>query len=738
LAIAVAESLLETFEHGCSFVDLTQITQPSSLSSLLAAQLALQVEGASPLERVKEYLADRQVLLVLDNFEHVLPAASLVADLLDHCPELKVLVTSRETLRLRWEQRMPVSQLATPNLSRLPPAEELSATASVALFVQRASAVNMNFDASAENLREIAALCVRLEGVPLAIELAAARTNVLSPAAILERLDLRGGVLQQQVLDAPARHQSIRAVMDWSYQLLSEKEQVAFRRLGVLVGEFSLEAATAMTAGDAGSAGALDLLSALIDKGFVLFDPTPHAEPRYRLLETVRAYALEQLRNEGEKEEAERAHAHYYVSASEEVGARLRYGAYFVFSPPPETPDSPGERSPWPAALDRDYANLRAALTWAQERSPHVLMRLACALARHWWVRGYLPEGIHWLEVALEKSPEAEPELRSRALGGVGIMYRQLADLDRARPALEEAVSLARTMGDTELLASQLIDLAGVLGNQRLLPEATALVEEAAELSEAVGDRWGAAVALTTLGVRDLIYRKGEEAEARLTASLPMFRALGDLRSSIVVEYSLARAIGLPGDVRRALPFLESALRRCGELGQATLMATALECTAYLLSGVSVAESCARLLGAAEALRERGYSRTAPERDMVEDGLAVIRANLSAGALAAALADGAKLSGEQAIDEARTLVQSAMALQRESADEAMSMHHDPLNPLEHQVLALLANGCTNKQISHELGFSEHTAKKHVSSVTRKLGARRRVEAVSIAAQRGLL
>jgi non-specific serine/threonine protein kinase len=736
LAIAVADTLSEALADGVCFVDLTEVTEAASVPSLLAAKLQLQVEEQALLQHVKEYLRERQLLLVLDNFEHVLPAVVLVIELIEGCPRLKVLATSREPLRPRWEWRMPVRPLELPDLDSLRPEEELKVIPAIALFLQRARAVNMSFEARGAKLREVAALCVWLDGVPLAIELAAARTNVLSPSDILRRLDERISVLQQNILDVPARHGSIEAALDWSYRLLSDREQAVLRRLGVFVGRFTLEAATAVVAEERETGGVLELLSSLADKGLIIFEPTPEGEPQCRLLETVRTYALEQLTKSGEKDVVERRHAHYYLSVAEEDYARLRFGGYFVFSPPEERDSSGPEPPPWPAALDRDYANLRASLAWAQNHDPPMLIRLAFTLARYWWVRGYLPDGIPWLQSALEQNPDADPERRSRALGGLAILYRQQAEFERALPLLEEALSLARRVSDARLLFAQLINLNGVLASLHRLEEATTLIEEAAALTAAIGDAWGLAVAQTYLGWRSILDQDGEEAEMHLATSLETFRGLGDLRSTIVVAMTLARAIGLQGDVQRALSLVEDTFPLCRELGQDSVTALALEITAALLSGKVSSEASVRLLGAGDSLRERGYRRVILERAIYDPSLALSSAKLGAEAMAAALAQGRQLSGEQAIDEALALIQQALSA---SAEALLGTENgDLLSEREREVLVLLASGYSNREIGDRLCISENTAKYHVGSILNKLGVSNRAEAVNVAVNRGLV
>jgi non-specific serine/threonine protein kinase len=738
LALALAASVSTDFQDGVCIVDLSDIADAAAVPSLIAAHLGIHVESQDARAQVSAYLRDRQVLLLLDTFDHVLPASTLVADLLEECPRLKVLATSREPLRLRWERRLPVGPLELPDPDALPPAEQLSRIPAVALFIQRARAINMQFEASDETLRQVATLCVRLEGVPLAIELAAARTNLLSPGAILDRLEERMDVLHQASPDVPPRHRSITAVLQWSYLLFSELEQAAFRRLGVFAGTFTLGAATAIAGEDLGEVRTLDILSSLVDKGLVAFAPTADGEPRYYLLDTVRSYALETLRSTGESADVERAHAHYYLDVAEQEYARIRFAGFFVFSPGDTSGSSHPHPSNWPTRLDRDYPNLRAALTWAREHDPNLLIRLASALVRYWWVRGHLPEGRRWLEAALQLNPAAEPALRSRALGGLGIMLRQQASLERARSVFEEAVALARMEGDAGVLYPRLVNLSGVVGSLLSFDEAATLLAEAIELARARGDTWGEAVALTYLGWLEILRRDGEEAEDVLDSSLQRFRALGDLRSATVVANTLAWVVKLQGDGTRALPLIADALRWCRELGQDAIIALTVEMVAYVLSDGAEPEACARLLGAGDRLREHGYKRDTFENKYYESALAALAAHLDAETLNAARMSGRRLSAEQAVAEALTLVEHVLPSPPQARREPAKPGDEFLSERELEVLTLMVSGCSNREIGRRLIISQNTAKFHVASILTKMGARNRAEAVSTAVRRGLV
>jgi DNA-binding CsgD family transcriptional regulator len=504
------------------------------------------------------------------------------------------------------------------------------------------------------------------------------------------------------------------------------------------MGGFSLEAAIAMVIGEA-EIETLDTLSLLVDKGLVVFDPNPEGELRYHLLETVRSFAVEQLQNTGDMDLASLAHASYYLSLAGAENARLRSGSYFVFAPGPSVHGVAGrQHMPWPFLVDQEHANMRAALEWAREHDDTVLIRLAIALARYWWVLGYLQEGAQWLELALARNRDADPELRSRALNGLGIMYRQLGDFARATPELEEALALARTLDDPELLTVQLLDLGGSRSNSDHFPEAIELLQEALTLSRSRGDAWGTAAALTLLAVLEVGRARRDDAHEMFAQALPLFRDLGDLRSVIVVDACLAHTLGARGETQRALLLLDEALQLSRKLGQEPMIAIAIEEVAQTMVKSGSLEAGARLLGAADALRQRGHTRTLVERMAYDEAMATVAATFDEELLAEALAQGRQLSREQAFDEAVAFVQRAMTEHAHAEPEPQPTASGPLSTREQEILELLAQGCPNKEIGGRLFISENTVKYHVSAVLAKLGVKSRTEAVGVAVKRGLL
>jgi poly(hydroxyalkanoate) depolymerase family esterase len=425
LALEVAHALRDQFADGAVFVSLAPISDPAVVASAIAETLEVQEASGQPLaERLKVSLRGKHLLLVLDNFEQVLAAAPLLADLLARCPQLTVLVTSRAALHLRGEHEVPVPPLALPDLRCLPDLTALAQYPAVALFVQRAQAVKLDFQLSSANAPAVAAICVRLDGLPLALELAAARVRMLPPHALLTRLSDRLKLLTGGPRDVPARQQTLRATLDWSYGLLDADEQVLFARLGVFVGGAALEAIEAVCdpQGDL-PLDTLDGIESLLDKNLLRRDEGVGGEPRFGMLETIHEYARERLEASGERERLRQQHATYYLALAEATEAAV----------------TEPEGAAWLARLEAERDNLRAVLGWARERGDEELgLRLAGVLCRP---GGCICEGRRWLEALLAKGDTAPTEIQVRALLADGNLACYRADLQHARARGEESLT---------------------------------------------------------------------------------------------------------------------------------------------------------------------------------------------------------------------------------------------------------------------------------------------------------
>jgi predicted ATPase/DNA-binding XRE family transcriptional regulator len=431
LALAVADEIRDDFADGVFFVTLTPISDASLVLPTIATTLGIPDAGPhTTLERLKVFLRDKQMLVVLDNFEQILSAAPKIAELLSVCPLLKLLVTSRSPLRIRQERQFPVSPLALPDLASLPDTDTLSQYAAVTLFLEWAQAVQPDFSLNDENAPTVAAICARLDGLPLAIELISARVKLLSPAALLERLGGRLMLQSDGLRDLEPRHRTLNAAIDWSYQLLSAQEQVLFHRLGVFVGGWTLEAAEAVCMENL-ELTVLDGLASLLDKNLIKREMRADGEPHFMMLETIREYALEQLVASGELDDLRQRHIDYFLTLAE--GAEAHAFGH--------------EQIAWFDRLEVEFDNLRAALTWSLELETG--LRLAAALGWFFSERSHWNEGFDWLERMLTSNPDAPASLRAKAFHSAGALAGLIdAGSFRARALCEQALALARSAND--------------------------------------------------------------------------------------------------------------------------------------------------------------------------------------------------------------------------------------------------------------------------------------------------
>ena len=726
LALAVADELRESYPHGAWFVDLAPLADPALVPAAIAHTLSVREAGARPLPAVlAAYLEERRLLLVLDNFEHLLPAATTVADLLASCPGLAVLVTSRERLRLRWERALTVPPLALPDLGRPLEVDALARVPAVALFVERARAVRPDFALTAENAAAVAALCARLDGLPLALELAAARASILAPAAILARLERRLPLLQRRAPDLPARHQALRAAIGWSYDLLPAEEQALFRRLGVFAGGWTLAAAEAVADAAALEIDALGGLAALAEKSLVyVAHHGDHADdgPRFAMLETIREYALEELGATGEAEATRRRHAAHYRALAAEAGQHLTGPAYVA----------------WLGRLEGERHNLRAAMRALLDLGePAEAVDLLWALWRHWRLSGQQGEARRWAEEALAAGAALSPLRRGRALLTIGMARFEARD-PAALAALEEALQLFGQAGDRFGQALTLTYLGRLTLGEHAGARAQAWLEESERLFRALGEGWGASLALTNLGLLFLLRGDRDLAGRRLEEGLATARTTGDRVAMAHALHGLGLLARLQGDEDRAAERFAAALALAVEIQDRLNAGYFLQGLAAVAAGRGRPAEAARLLGAAEALLQATGAapyRYRLEQPWHEQAVGTARAALGEAAFAQSWVAGRALSLEQAVAEAATLADELAA-----PPPARSAPSQPtgLSEREAEVLQLLAAGLSDKQIAARLAVSEHTARYHVTAIRNKLGADTRAQAVALAAQRGLL
>jgi predicted ATPase/class 3 adenylate cyclase len=677
LALQAAADLLEEFEDGVFFVALAAITDPELVPSTIAEPLGvMESAGQSLMESLKSYLRQKHLLLVLDNFEQVLEGASVVGELVAACPGLKVLATSRIPLRLYGEQEYAVLPLALPDPRVLPPVRVLTQYEAVRLFVERARAIKADFEVNNQNAPAVAEICARLDGLPLAIELAAARVRLLSPHDMLTRLNNRLKLLKGGPRDLPTRQQTLRGTIDWSYELLTEEEKTLFGRLSVFSGGRTLEAIEEIC-DPGGDIDALEGIESLLEKNLLRREEVVGGESRFVMLETVHEYAREKLQESGETDAIQRRHAEFFLEVAEEAEPKLR---------------GP-EQGEWLERLETDHDNLRVALRWLLEHErPEMVLRLAGALWRFWYARGYLGEGRRWLEEALALSGEATA-LRVRVLNGAGHLAWTQGDLKQAATLREEGLKLSRQMGDKAGVAASLNGLSFVARMRGEYLAARSLAQQALAIHRELSDRWGIGLSLFLSGAAATF--QGDYAAARplLEEALAVCREVGDLEyisdslgvlgimyvnqedyaaARPVLEEALrimrtledrrgiAKCLSVLGDIaleqrehRAARSRCEEALMMFRDLGDKWWIAWSLEGLAKVAAAQKQHTRAVRLFGSAKALRDSaGVSGPAHQRALCERYLAAARDQLDEAAFAAAWDEGRAMILDEAISYA--------------------------------------------------------------------------------------
>ena len=563
LAIQVASELRGAFVDGVYFVPLAAINDAELVLPAIAQAFGIRNSGGQPLiARLVETLQEQQVLLLLDNFEQVVGAASQIADLLASCSQLKILITSREVLHVRAEHEFAVPPLALPNPAHLPELAVLARMPSVALFLQRTQATRPEFELSASNAQAVAEICVRLDGLPLAIELAAARMKLLSPQVLLARLGQRLALLTGGGRDVPARQQTLRNTIDWSYQLLDAHEQQLFRRLSVFVGGCTLQAAEAFYRKPGEVEGeTLDRIASLIDKRLLIRAEQggENEEPRLLMLETIREYGQEALIANGEEGVVRQAHADYFLLLAEEAEPELKGPGLVV----------------WLDRLEQEHGNLRAAWQWAEEGGRiEMALRFGIALERFWVVRGHRYEGLGFLERVLARSAEVATDVRAKALLAAARLAFIQSNYNRGEALAQESLELFRKLGDRRGIALSL-DRAGMAAWRRgNFPAAGVLMEEALALFQEIGDQDRVAWSLFTLGLLNNKQGEYDRAYVLLQESLALFRKSGNKRGIAASLTQMAGTLFVSLSEQSLIyPLLEEGLSLDREVGDKEGMA---------------------------------------------------------------------------------------------------------------------------------------------------------------------
>jgi predicted ATPase/DNA-binding SARP family transcriptional activator len=585
LGLAVAAELGAELRDGAVFVDLASVRDPALMGPSVAQELGLAEGGTPVAETLVENLRDRSMLLLLDNLEQLLPDVGLVAELLASAPRLLVLATSRAPLRLAGEHEYPVPPLALPEMDAA--FEELAANDAVRLFTARARAVDPDFELDDDNAGAVAQLCGRLDGLPLAIELAAARSKLLSPQAMNQRLDQALDLLVGGAQDLPDRQRTLRATLEWSYGLLDEAERRLLSRLAVFSGGWTLEAAEAVCGGD--GLDVLHCLASLVDESLVRRLRRPAGEARFAMLETIREFALELLETSGEGEAIRLRHCEHVLARVEEGAAAWHAGA------DPHVSLFP--------ILDEDHANLRAALTWAGAAGQTELeVRLACA-ARWWWVvQGHLSEGRSFFDAAFEHTVDGPKELRARALvHGFIFPFRQ-GDTRLAKAVVQESLDLYRELGNQEEVARAIAELGGIAIAEGDLDNAAARYEEAVPLFREQGHPSRVAAALGNLGTIAHMRQDHATAVRYYDEAIELSKESGDIDGAAVNYHNLARSQLALGRAREGLDALRESLAIARRIGYREVIAYCLGGLAELAMLDADPERAATMLGASDHL----------------------------------------------------------------------------------------------------------------------------------------
>ncbi len=661
LAIEAATRSCDAFADGIVFVPLAPLRDAALLPSVLAETLGIkEVAGQALQETLTRHLQDRPLLLVLDNFEHLPTAAQVVGELVGRCPRLTVLVTSRAPLRLGGERQFPVPPLPLPEVASLTSADVLAHYPAVELFRQRAQAVTSTFELTDTNAATAARICRRLDGLPLAIELAAARVKLFSPRALLARLDLGLHLLAGGARDLPERQQTLRDAIAWSYDLLNAGEQALFRRLAVFAGGCTLKAVENVCGSrtdEQVESSVLETLASLVDNSLLV--PRSESstcqedeEPRFTMLETIREYALERLTSSGEVEEVQRKHAQYYLALAEaaqpEASGRL---------------DGVEWWSSLLTRLEGEHDNLRAALRWAvQNREAEMAARLALALWRFWMERSYLSDGRQWMEAVLAldgaegRTGEAPHELPARTkaylLQIVGILAMAQGDYDHAVALHEEGMTVYRDLGHKKGVSASLRELGFVAYEQGDYERAVRLHEQSLALAREFGTTFGIARSIRALA--DAVRGQGDlrRATMLLEESLALSRGLENAWGIVRTLASLGSVACEAGEDARASRFYEESLELGWRVGFKHTILPCLEGLARVAAAQGRMERVARLYGTAAALREEvGWPLPPARRAEHDRTVAAARGALGEDAFAAAWARGHALPLEDAITD---------------------------------------------------------------------------------------
>ncbi|HEX2915505.1 MAG TPA: tetratricopeptide repeat protein [Chloroflexia bacterium] len=690
LSLQVAAEVCPFFQDGVFLVELANLTQTTQVALAITRVLDIpESSGRELIENLKQYLRERELLLVLDNFEQVMVATSLVSELLAVAPRLKILVSSRTILKIYGEQEFPVSTLALPDIQNLPVLSQLANYSAIRLFTERAKVANSSFRITESNAYVVAQICERLDGLPLAIELAAARMHMYQPESVLASLDHRLRLVMGGIESLPNRHQTLRAAIEWSYNLLEESEKILFARLGIFAGGCNSEVAEAICNADEDSdLDVLDGLTSLLDKSMLrLATINGENEPRFRMLETIREYALQKLEEKGELAQLQTQYANYFLALAREAEPKL----------------TGPEQKEWFNRLEQEHSNYRAVIEWALKQPDEMSalpLEIGGSIWRFWMGRGYFCESLSWLERALlqtegnlyqEHSSTVSPAVLARAYNAAGILTRETGDFERAKGFLELSLKLQRQLNDKTGLANALNSLGTVTSYLGDYDQARLYHEETLEIRRSLKDKRGIAISLCNLGTLAQVQAENAQARQFFEEALSLLRQQGDNHSIALLLHNLAQLYFNEGNLEKAGQLAEESLAFYSELGEKVGIALSLlkladiakangeleqalkqyqkslnlfkevkgmadmppclEGLAGVLSRLGLQDSAIRLFGAAAAFRASTNAPIQPaELPRYEEELGSLKQQVTAEDFKTQYAIGEQLNLEQAIE----------------------------------------------------------------------------------------
>jgi predicted ATPase/DNA-binding NarL/FixJ family response regulator len=744
LVIQVASELTAVYADGVWLVEFAPLADAMLVPQAVAYALSVHEQAGSTLiDALSDHLMHLHTLLVLDNCEHLVVAcARLVEILLQACPGLRILATSREKLGIPGETVWTVPPLSLPEpQSWSDPSSRQNAllaykqSEAVQLFVARAAAALPAFALTEQNGAWVAEVCRKLDGMPLAIELAAARVQTLSIQQIAERLDDRFHLLTSGSRTAPTHQQTLEATLDWSFSLLSETEQNVLLRLSVFAGGWTLEAAEAVCVSHGIEArDVLDLLTQLANKSLVVVERVQGEETRFRLLETIRQYAREKMQAAGEAGEVQAQHRDWYMNLARQAESELR---------------GP-EQSEWIERLEREHDNFRAALAWSLENDATGALRLAETLGQFWFMRGHhFGEGIEWLARVLSQAEASEQAVtRASAYRWLGTLTYFQGDYGAARSAYEHSLAISQELQDRGGIAEAFFFLADAAALQGDAVAARALYAQARSFStdslaslREQGDKWNIARTLNYLG--ELARVEGDYAAARsfYEESLLIRHELGDQRGMAISLFNLGFVAHHQGNYRKAATFFEKSLSLFQKLRSWRGVVDCFLGLAGVFASAGQPERAARLFGATEALRAAihiGPAVSYPDRVEYDRYVAAVRAQLDDAAFAAAWAEGRELTLEQAIEYALTESKISADASTPLSTQELKEKFGGLTKRECEAAALIAQGKSNREIAEAMTVGVKTAETYMARIRNKLGFDSRVQIALWAIEKGLV